>query len=85
MKLAWRALVAGLVVPALLSAGVAPVLHAHEADADHPRTGSGLNRGFSLGGRDRAGLDELVHGFVRGRLCPLLFDGYMERRPVFLD
>ncbi len=38
MNLSWRALFASLVVPALLSAGVAPVLHAHEADADHPHT-----------------------------------------------
>lgn len=38
MNLSWRALLASLVVPALLSAGVAPVLHAHEADADHPHT-----------------------------------------------
>ena len=38
MNLSWRTLLASLVVPALVSAGVAPVLHAHEADADHPHT-----------------------------------------------
>ena len=38
MKLPWRGLLASLVVPALVSAGLAPVLHAHEADIDHPRT-----------------------------------------------
>jgi hypothetical protein len=38
MKLPWRALVANIVVPALVLAGVAPAVHAHEADGEHPHT-----------------------------------------------
>src|SRR4029079_7606280 len=38
MKLSLRALLACLLVPALVFAGVAPALHAHEADSDHPHT-----------------------------------------------
>ena len=38
MHLRWRSLLAGLVMLALVSAGLAPTLHAHEADVDHPHT-----------------------------------------------
>jgi hypothetical protein len=38
MPLGWRTVLAGLLTPALISTGIAPTLHAHEADAHHPHT-----------------------------------------------
>ena len=38
MPLGWRTVLAGLLTPALISIGIAPPLHAHEADAHRPHT-----------------------------------------------
>lgn len=38
MSLGWRTVLAGFLTPALISMGIAPTLHVHEADAHHPHT-----------------------------------------------